>query len=68
MELMKRWYCALGLYDIVFKNYIEIISDKRNRKGIPFLIHHANPMQINYEEDVLELYAKDYIIGHYRVS
>lgn len=53
---------------IVFKDHIGIISDKRNKKGIPFLIHHANPMQINYEEDVLELYDKDYIIGHYRVS
>lgn len=53
---------------IVFKDHIGIISDKRNKKGIPFLIHHANPMQINYEEDVLELYDKDYIIGHYRIS
>ncbi len=53
---------------IVFKDHIGIISDKRNKKGIPFLIHHASPMQINYEEDVLELYDKDYIIGHYRIS
>ena len=53
---------------IVFKDHIGIISDKRNKKGIPFLIHHANPMQINYEEDILELYNKDYIIGHYRIS
>ncbi len=53
---------------IVFKDHIGIISDKRNKKGIPFLIHHANPFQINYEEDVLELYGQDYIIGHYRVS
>lgn len=53
---------------IVFKNHIGIISDKRNKNGIPFLIHHANPMQVNYEEDVLELYEKDYIIGHYRIS
>lgn len=53
---------------IVFKDHIGIISDKRNKKGIPFLIHHANPMQINYEEDVLELYDKDYTIGHYRIS
>lgn len=53
---------------IVFKDHIGIISDKRNKKGIPFLIHHANPMQVNYEEDVLELYDKDYIIGHYRIS
>lgn len=53
---------------IVFKDHIGIISDKRNKKGIPFLIHHANPIQVNYEEDVLELYDKDYIIGHYRIS
>lgn len=53
---------------IVFKDHIGIISDKRNRNGVPFLIHHAYPGQINYEEDVLELYDKDYIIGHYRVS
>lgn len=53
---------------IVFKDHIGIISDKRNRSGIPFLIHHANPMQINYEEDVLELYGQEYIIGHYRIS
>ena len=53
---------------IAFKDHIGIISDKRNKKGIPFLIHHANPIQVNYEEDVLELYGQDYIIGHYRIS
>lgn len=53
---------------VVFKNHIGIISNKRNKNGIPFLIHHANPMQLRYEEDVLELYDKDYIIGHYRIS
>ena len=53
---------------IVFKDHIGIISDKRNKKGIPFLIHHANPIQVNYEEDVLELYGQDYIIGNYRIS
>lgn len=53
---------------IVFKGHIGIISDKRNKKGIPFLIHHANPIQLNYEEDILELYGEDSIIGHYRIS
>lgn len=53
---------------VVFKNHIGIISDKRNKNGVPFLIHHARVMQINYEEDVLELYKKDYITGHYRIS
>ena len=45
-----------------------MISDKRNKNGVPFLIHHANPMQLNYEEDVLELYNHEDIIGHYRIS
>ena len=53
---------------IVFKDHIGVISEKRNKNGVPFLIHHANPMQVNYEEDVLQLYGQDYIIGHYRIS
>lgn len=51
---------------MVFKNHIGIVSDKRNRKGIPFIIHHANPYQIQYEEDILE-YRSD-LVGHYRIS
>ena len=31
-----------------------------------FVIHHANPYQIYYEEDILE--HRDDIIGHYRIS
>lgn len=50
---------------VVFKRHIGIISDKRNSKGINYVIHHANPFQINYEEDILENYE---IIGHYRIS
>ena len=65
LSQIKEWQ---GGDIIVFKDHIGIISDKRNRNGIPFLIHHANPMQINYEEDVLELYGQEYIIGHYRIS
>lgn len=51
---------------VIFENHIGIISDKRNRKGIPFVIHHANPYQRYYEEDILE-YKTD-IVGHYRIS
>lgn len=50
---------------VVFKRHIGIISDKRNRKGISYVIHHATPFQINYEEDILE---SNEIIGHYRIS
>ena len=28
---------------VVFKKHIGIVSDNRNKKGIPFIIHHANP-------------------------
>lgn len=51
---------------IIFKNHIGIVSDKRNRKGIPFIIHHANPYQLHYEEDILE--QRNDIVGHYRIS
>lgn len=51
---------------VVFKRHIGIISDKRNHKGINFVIHHANPYQKYYEEDILE--NRDDIIGHYRIS
>ena len=65
LSQIKEWQ---GGDIIVFKDHIGIISDKRNKKGIPLLIHHANPLLVNYEEDVLELYGQDYIIGHYRIS
>lgn len=51
---------------IIFKKHIGIVSDKRNKKGIPFIIHHRGKFQRYYEEDILE-YRKD-IVGHYRVS
>ena len=53
---------------VVFKDHIGLISDNRNKRGIPYLIHHASVTQLNYEEDVLEFYGQDYIIGHYRVN
>lgn len=51
---------------VIFKNHIGIISDKRNKNGVPFVIHHANPFQKYYEEDILEL--RNDIVGHYRIS
>ncbi len=55
--------------DIVIfgQNYthIGIISDKRNKKGIPYLIHNAG--QLKREEDALEKWMhKRTIVGHYR--
>ena len=51
---------------VVFEKHIGIVSDKRNKKGIPYVIHHANPYQLNYEEDFLEY--RDDIVGHYRIT
>ena len=51
---------------VIFDGHIGIVSDKRNKNGVSFLIHHANPYQIYYEEDILE--NRDDIVGHYRMS
>lgn len=55
---------------VIFENHIGIVSDKRNRRGIPFVIHNANPFQTSYEEDILEKHGSGYgkIVGHYRIS
>ena len=47
-------------------DHIGIVSDRRNSAGVPYLIHHAHPMQRHYEEDVLDGY--DNISGHYRIG
>ncbi|WP_373899369.1 DUF1287 domain-containing protein [Haloimpatiens sp. FM7315] len=53
---------------VVFgENYthIAIVSDKRNKKGVAYILHNAG--QINREEDALISYSKKApITGHYR--
>lgn len=51
---------------VIFKKHIGIVSDKRNKHGVPFLIHHSGPYQVRYEQDVLEI--RDDIVAHYRIS
>lgn len=51
---------------IVFEKHIGIVSDKRNKNGVSFILHHANPYQKYYEEDILE--HREDIVGHFRVS
>ncbi len=51
---------------VVFPGHVGIVSDRRNRKGIPYILHHGSPDQRFYEEDILESY--DEVIGHYRIS
>ena len=49
---------------VVFDGHIGIVSDARNRHGVPFVIHHYSPWQQTYEEDILE--RRHDIVGHYR--
>ena len=51
---------------VVFQKHIGIVSDQRNKNGVPLIIHHYSPYQISYEEDILE--KRNDIIGHYRMS
>lgn len=46
---------------VVFEKHIAIISEKRNKKGIPYIVHNSGNGR--YEEDALLKYE---IIGHYR--
>lgn len=53
---------------VVFgESHVGIISDKRNAKGIPYLIHNGGqPLR---EEDILEIYNQyEPITGHYRMK
>lgn len=44
---------------VIFNNHVGIVSDT-------FVLHHANPYQLHYEEDILTQ-RKDNV-GHYKVS
>lgn len=51
---------------VVFEgDHIGMVSDARNRHGVPFVLHHESPWQLSYEEDILE---KRDIVGHYRMG
>ncbi|MBE5997507.1 MAG: DUF1287 domain-containing protein [Lachnospiraceae bacterium] len=57
---------------VTWERHIGIISDRKNERGVPYVIHHAGVSQTEYEEDILEgksryTYVRE-ITGHYRVS
>lgn len=60
---IKNWQ---GGDIIVFRNHIGIVSDRRNEKGVPYVIHHDSPWQLAYEQDILE--KRNDIVGHYRIG
>ncbi len=51
---------------VIFEKHIGIVSDKRNDDGVAYVIHHNDPFQKSYEEDILD--SRDDITGHYRIS
>lgn len=51
---------------VVFKSHIGIVSDRRNEDGVPYVIHHNDPWQVAYEQDILE--DRDDIVGHFRIT
>lgn len=51
---------------VIFESHIGIVSDRRNADGIPYVIHHNDPFQKNYEQDILQ--SREDIVGHYRIS
>lgn len=51
---------------VLYEGHIGIVSDRRNDRGVPYLIHHSGPFQLRYEEDKLQSYG--HIVGHYRLD
>ena len=51
---------------VIFERHIGVVSDRRNKNGVPYVIHHNDPWQTAYEQDILE--ERTYIAGHYRIS
>ena len=50
---------------VIFKKHIGIVSDRRDKNGIPYIIHHGSKYQRAYEQKYLKS-KSDEIVGHYR--
>ena len=50
---------------VIFKKHIGIVSDRRDKNGVPYIIHHGSKYQRTYEQKYLKGKA-DEIVGHYR--
>ncbi|MGM9597510.1 MAG: DUF1287 domain-containing protein [Eubacteriales bacterium] len=48
---------------VVFEGHIGICSDKRNFRGVPYLIHHGNIVSGAVEADEMRYFT---VVGHYR--
>ncbi len=50
---------------VVFEDHIGVVSDRRNARGVPYVIHHDGPFQTAFEQDILE--SRGDLVGHYRI-
>ena len=62
LENLKMWQGG-DIVTIDHPQHIAIVSDRRNAKGVPYIIHNMGP--IPREEDCLESW-KGKITGHFR--
>ena len=51
---------------VTFPKHIALISAKRDKNGVPYILHLASPMQVTYEAPLTAY--KDKIVSHYRIS
>ena len=51
---------------VIFPKHIGIVSEKRDSKGRPYLLHLASPMQVTYEAPLTAYEGT--ISAHYRIS
>lgn len=51
---------------VIFNNHIGVISDRRNKDGVPYVFHHNDLFQNSYEEDILE--KRSDMVAHYRIT
>ena len=59
---IKEWQ---GGDIVVFPSHIAIVSDRKNKDGVTYIIHHGG--QPKYEEDGLKRYEGK-VVGHYRFT
>ena len=51
---------------VIYDGHIAICSDRRNARGLPYIIHHGNPIENAVEADQLTTTYGGEIIGHFR--
>lgn len=52
---------------VVFKEHVGVVSAKRDKDGVAYIIHNGKPNQKSYIQDILPKKEKQ-IIGHFRIS